>query len=66
MLNEYPDVMNVRQVAEALHIGKNSVYSLLDSKEIGSRQIGRKYIIPKVCVVDYLRRARYIIDYSQQ
>lgn len=62
MLNDYPDVMTVKQVAEVLHIGVNSVYMLLNNKVIGSRRIGKKYIIPKSCVIDYLQSARYMIE----
>lgn len=62
MLNEYPDVMTVRQLAQALHIGMNSAYALLSSKTIGSRRIGKKYIIPKSCVIDYLQSARYMTE----
>lgn len=62
MLKEYPDVMNVSQLAAALHIGKNSAYALLQSKVIGCRRIGRKYLIPKSCVIDYLQSARYKVE----
>ena len=58
-LKEYPDVMSVMQVAEALHIGRNSAYALMQSGEIAYRKIGRKYLIPKRCVLDYLSGARY-------
>ncbi len=60
MFKDYPDVLNVAQVCEMLRIGKNSVYKLLSSGEIKSRKIGRKYIIPKVCVIDYINSSRYI------
>lgn len=62
MLNEYPDVMTVKQLSQALHIGMNSAYALLNSRMIGSRRIGKKYIIPKSCVIDYLQSARYMIE----
>ena len=51
--------MNVAQLAEALNIGRNSAYSLMQSGEIAHRKIGRKYLIPKRCVLDYLNAARY-------
>ena len=59
MLNNYPDVMTVEQLAEVLGIGKNSAYALIKSHEVGSRRIGRKIIIPKSCVIDYLQSARH-------
>ena len=53
MLNNYPDVMTPEQVATALCISRKSVYRLLRERTIGSKRIGKKYIIPKRCVVDY-------------
>ena len=60
MFKDYPDVLNVNQLCEMLHIGKNSAYKRLSSGEIKSRRIGRKYVIPKLCVIDYLNSSRYI------
>lgn len=57
MLNDYPDVLSVKQVMEVLHISKKSVYELLHNKEIKSKKVGRKYIIPKICVQNYLLSA---------
>lgn len=64
MFKEYPDMMSVKQVAEALHIGKTSAYHLIHTKQIGSKRIGRKYIVPKVCLVDYVTSARYTVSNS--
>ena len=61
MFNEYPDVMNVEQLAKALGIGRNSAYELIRSREIGSKRIGRKILVPKSCVIDYVQSARYTI-----
>ena len=58
-LKNYPDVMSVAQLAEALSIGRNSAYALMRSGEIAYRKIGRKYLIPKRCVLDYLSAASY-------
>ncbi len=59
MLNGYNDVLTVDDVAQILHIGKNTVYRLLNTGEIHSRRIGKKYIIPKKCVIDYIEAPRY-------
>lgn len=61
MFNEYPDIMSVQQLAEALKIGKNSAYALIRSHTIGCKRIGRKIIIPKSCVIDYVQSARYTV-----
>lgn len=60
MLNEYPDVMTVKQMSEALHISKGKAYELINQRVIGSRRIGRKILVPKICVTDYLNSARYL------
>lgn len=63
MLKDYPDVLTPRQVAEVLGICENSVYRLIRQRAIGSRRIGRKIIVPKVCVMDYLTSARYTVSH---
>ena len=62
MLNQYPDVLTVTQLAQILGIGKNSAYKLVNENVIGHKRIGRKTLIPKVCVVDYLESARYNVN----
>ncbi len=61
MFNEYPDVLTVEQTATALGIGKNKAYELLKDRVIGSKRIGRKIIIPKCCLIDYIQSSRYNI-----
>ena len=62
MFHEYPEIMTVKQLAEALGVGRNTAYELIHSRVIGSKRIGRKIIIPKSCVIDYVQSARYIAD----
>lgn len=59
MFENYPDIMTVKQLASALGIGTNSAYELVNSKVIGSRKVGRKILIPKSCVIDFVDVARY-------
>ena len=56
MLNKYPDVLNVKQLCEALDIGKNTAYKLLKSREIKALKIGTVYKIPKREVIKYLTK----------
>lgn len=56
--------MSVSQLAEALNIGKNSAYSLLHNNMIGFKKIGRKYLIPKSCVIDFIKSAQYSVVYK--
>ena len=59
MFNTYPDVLTVAQVASALRIGKNKAYELINSRVIGSKRIGRKILVAKSCLVDYIESSRY-------
>lgn len=53
-LKNYPDVLDVRQVKEILMIGKSLVYQLLKENKIANLRIGKKTIIAKSSVIDYL------------
>lgn len=59
MFENYPDIMTVKQLAQALGIGLNSAYELVNTNEIGNRKVGRKILIPKTCVIDFVDAARY-------
>ncbi len=55
MLKDYPDVMNVDEMCEALGISAKTGYRLLKDGSILCRKVGRKYCIPKVHLLDYLK-----------
>ena len=57
MFKNEPDVLTVPDVIRLLRIGKNSVYKLLKEGKIGSIKQGKKIIIPKVCLVEFLTNA---------
>ena len=59
MFNTYPDVMTVRQIAKALGIGINKAYELVNDGIINSKRIGRKILIPKLYLIDYIQSTRY-------
>ena len=61
MFNEYHDVLTVEQLAEALGIGKNKAYELINNHVIGYKRIGRKILIPKCCLIDFIQSSRYNI-----
>lgn len=62
MFKEYPDVLTVRQVSEALGIGINSAYRLVHERSIGYKKIGKKILVPKTCLLDYVQSARYTVS----
>ena len=61
MFKEYPDVMTPQQAAEALGVNVKSVYALIHDQLLGYKRIGRKYLIPKMCLQQYVRSAQYTV-----
>ena len=61
MLNKYGDVLTVIETAKVLRIGKNAAYELVRDGKITSIRVGRKYLIPKQCILDFLK----IISYNE-
>jgi len=59
MLENYGDVLEIPDLMKILKLGRNSVYDLLNKGVIKCRKYGRKFIIPKICVIDYLKSTRY-------
>lgn len=55
MLKEYPDVMNIEQMCEALGISTKTGYKLLKDGKIEYLKIGRAYRIPKAHILHYLK-----------
>lgn len=59
MLDQYNDVLTVRDLQEILGIGRNMAYMMLQSGQIAGIRIGRKkWRIPKTAVLDFLKNAR--------
>ena len=58
MFENFRDVLSVQEACVALHIGKNTLYGLLKKGVIKSLKIGKKYIIPKICLIDYINQCR--------
>lgn len=58
MFESYKDVLTVNEACNALSIGKNKLYELLKSCAIKSIKIGKKYIIPKIYLIDYINNHR--------
>lgn len=54
LFNSYPDVVSVEDIQQMLRIGKNKVYDLLKNNSIKSIKVGKRYIVPKKYVIDFL------------
>ncbi len=57
MLNDYNDVLEVRDLCKIFHISKKSAYQLLQSGQLPHKRIGRIYKISKAAVITYLTLA---------
>lgn len=54
MLNTYKDILVVEDVMDILKIGRNSAYKLIKDGKLKSKKVGRKIIIPKIYMIDFL------------
>ena len=55
VLKGYPDILNVKQVSEILGISDKTVRRLIRNNTLLALPAGRKYIIPKVHLMKYLK-----------
>ena len=58
MFQELPDVLEIRDLQEVLHIGKDWAYRLIREGSIKSLKIGKTYKIPKVFLIEYLLNSK--------
>lgn len=56
MFEEYPDIMTVAQLQEALQIGRTWAYKLIRSGEIDYFKVGTSIRIPKENIIRYVRK----------
>lgn len=50
------EIMRFEEVMEFLSIGKNTLYTLLNNREINAFKIGKVWKIPKKSVEKYIER----------
>lgn len=62
MFENYPDVLKVEELMQMLHIGRNRVYELLSTNAIRNIRIGRRYIIPKTGVIEFLENHSNVLQ----
>ena len=56
LFTNYPDVLNVREVQQALRIGRAGVYKLLASGRLRSFKLGNTYKIPRDALIFYMNQ----------
>ena len=54
MLEEYPDILTVEEACEALRMGYNAMYDLLNSGKLKGFRNGRVWRIPKLTIKEYI------------
>lgn len=54
MFKDYPDIITIIDLQAMLHIGRNVAYKLLQDNSIVSIRVGKKYIIPKASVTNFV------------
>ena len=58
LFKEYPDILTVPQVAQALGVGRKAVYDLVNKKILGAIRVGRTIKVPKFSLEEYVKTAR--------
>lgn len=58
IFKSYPDVVGIDDLTHMLNIGKNKAYELVHTNAIQSIKIGRKHIIPKFRVIEFLQNVK--------
>ena len=56
MLEKYNDVVSIDEMCKILKIGRNTAYKLLQSNQIKSLKNNKKYIIPKMSIINFLEK----------
>lgn len=56
MLENYNEVLNIKDICAILRIGRKIAYHLLQNGEIPYRRIGRNYKIRKDAIIEYLNQ----------
>ena len=54
MFEQYPDILTVEEVCEALRMGYNAVYELLNSGKLKAYMTGRVWRIPREALKEYI------------
>lgn len=55
MFENYDDILTVEEACEALKIGFNAIYGLLNTGKLRGYRNGRVWRIPKAALVEYIQ-----------
>ena len=56
MFEQYPDILSVEEACEALRVGYNAMYELLNSGKVKAFKNGRVWRIPKASLQEYITK----------
>ncbi len=60
MLEDYADILTVDEACEALRVGYNALYALLNSGTLKAYRNGRTWRIPRLAVEEYILKSARI------
>ena len=52
--DQLPLVLSIRQVSQALGLGRDATYNLVRAGKIRSIRVGHQYRVPKAALMEYL------------
>ena len=55
IFESYDDILTVEEACEALKVGYNAMYALLNTGELRGYRNGRVWRIPKAALVEFIR-----------
>ncbi len=58
MFRDFPDILSISQVAQALGIGRKAAYALVNENKLGAIRIGRTIKVPKFSLEEFAKTAR--------
>lgn len=60
MFEQYPDILTVEEVCEALRMGYNAVYELLNEGKLKAYKNGRVWRIPRDALKEYIIKSTHV------
>ena len=60
MFEQYPDILTVEEVCEALRMGYNAVYGLLNEGKLRAYKTGRVWRIPRDALKEYILKNTHV------
>ena len=60
MFEQYPDILTVEEACDALRMGYNAVYELLNEGKLKAYKNGRVWRIPRESLREYIQKSAQI------